>query len=87
MQSTQLYLDLTYQGLLLVLLLSLPAVIASTIVGLLVGLFQAVTQVQDPSIGYGIKLVAVMGALIWTVRVFGPELTRFGQLILQTIAR
>lgn len=51
---------------LLVLYLSLPVVIVTTVIGLLVGLFQALTQIQDQSFAFGLKLVAVILVLLMT---------------------
>jgi type III secretion protein S len=48
------------QALILVLWLSLPAVLTASIVGLAIAFLQAVTQVQDQTISFGVKLVAVI---------------------------
>ena len=47
------------QGLLLVLLVSLPVTVVSAVVGLLVSLFQAVTSLQDQTVSQGLKLLVV----------------------------
>ena len=49
----------------LVLLLSLPALAVATIVGFVVGLLQAVTQIQDQTLPQSIKLVAVLVTLMF----------------------
>ncbi len=79
-------LDLTYQALILVLLLSLPAVCVSAIVGLLIGLLQAVTQIQDQSIAQAPKMIAVVITIILTASWAGGELHNFGQKLLHDIA-
>ena len=56
--------DATQRGLMLVLLLSLPAVLTAAAVGLLVAIFQATTQIQDQSIAQALKLVAVILVLL-----------------------
>ena len=48
----------------LVLLLSLPPLAVATIVGFVVGLLQAVTQIQDQTLPQTIKLVAVLATLL-----------------------
>jgi type III secretion protein S len=63
------------EALFLAALVATPAVIASVIVGLLMAVLQAATQIQDQSIGQGLKLGAVilvlavaggwMGALVY----------------------
>ena len=44
----------------LVLVLSFFPVLVATIVGLIVGLFQTVTQIQEQTLPFGIKLIAVI---------------------------
>lgn len=77
--------DLAYQALILTLWLSLPAVATSAIVGLLVGLLQAVTQIQDQSLSYVSKLVAVFVVIALTARWMGGELFQFGENLFHLI--
>lgn len=51
------------EGLYLSLLLSLPALISSLVVGAVVGLFQAATRLQEQSLSVVPRLVAVMLAV------------------------
>ena len=44
----------------LMLTLSIFPVLVATIVGLIVGLFQTVTQIQEQTLPFGIKLIAVI---------------------------
>lgn len=44
----------------LILKLSLFPVAVATVVGLVVGLFQTVTQIQEQTLPFGIKLIAVI---------------------------
>ncbi|ATS23142.1 hypothetical protein PK69_13110 [Xanthomonas phaseoli pv. phaseoli] len=48
----------------LVLLLSAPAIITATVVGIAMGLFQTVTQLQEQTLPFGVKLIAVLGCLL-----------------------
>lgn len=57
-------------SLVLVLILSAPPLIVAAIVGLTVGLMQAVTQIQDQSLPLVFKTIAIMVCLV----VFGPML-------------
>lgn len=72
-------LDYSYRALMLVAVLAMPAVITAAAVGLLVGFTQAITQVNDSSIGQAAKLVATLLVLILTVRWMGNELVVFAQ--------
>jgi len=51
--------ELIKQAMLLVLMLSLPPIFVASIVGILFSLFQAVTQLQEQTLSFGIKLIAV----------------------------
>ncbi len=63
MYSSEIY-QLSYQALLLILLLSGPPIIISTILGLFVAIFQAATQIQEQTLSFMVKLVAVILTLL-----------------------
>ena len=63
MFSTQVV-QLAYQGLLLILILSGPPILISMLFGLLVAIFQAATQIQEQTLSFTIKLVAVILTLM-----------------------
>ena len=75
-------LGVVQEGLLLVLLLSAPPLLASLLVGLVVGVVQAATQVQDQTIAFVPKLVVVMLVLIAMGPALGGQLVRFAQAVL-----
>ena len=58
--------QMTTQGLGLVLLISLPITAVAAIVGLLVSLVQAITSLQDQSVSQGLKLLIVTLVLFFT---------------------
>lgn len=66
--------DLTHKALILVLLLSLPPILTASVVGLLVSLMQAVTQIQDQTLSFGVRLVAVVLTLLFMVNWMGHEI-------------
>ena len=59
MYSTEIY-QLSYQALLLILLLSGPPILISTALGLVVAIFQAATQIQEQTLSFMVKLFAVI---------------------------
>ena len=63
--------ELTYQALLLILILSGPPILISMIFGLIVAILQAATQIQEQTISFTVKLVAV----IVTLMLMGPWLS------------
>ena len=75
--SEEQFIYFTSQSMLLVLYLSLPVVVATTVIGLLAGLFQALTQIQDQSLAFGLKLVAVVIVLLMTGGWVGQELLNY----------
>jgi len=85
MLNTDYILQVVREGLYLVLLVSLPPVLASLVVGLLVSLIQATTQIQDQTLTFVPKLVAVLAALAVAGPWIGAQLVRFTQLVLHGI--
>jgi type III secretion protein S len=77
-------LDLTSKALMLVLILSMPPIIAATIMGLLVSLLQALTQVQEQTLSFAVKLVVVTAVLLLTMPWVGAELLSFTNYIFDT---
>jgi type III secretion protein S len=64
MYSTEIY-QLSYQALLLILLLSGPPILISTMLGLMVAVFQAATQIQEQTLSFMVKLFAVILVLMF----------------------
>jgi type III secretion protein S len=56
--------NLTSHAMILCLLVSLPVVLVSAVVGLLVSFVQAITSLQDQAISQGAKLIAVVITLL-----------------------
>ena len=56
--------QLSYQALLLILILSGPPILISTVLGLFVAVFQAATQIQEQTLSTMVKLVAVVVTLL-----------------------
>jgi type III secretion protein S len=75
------------QALGLVLMLALPSVIVIAVAGLIVALVQAVTQVQESSIGFGIKLIAGVAVIAVTSQWMGNALYNFIESIFTAIPR
>ena len=73
------------EALLLVLLISAGPMLVSVLVGLVVSLFQATTQIQEQTLTYVPKLVAVF----LTLAIAGPwmlsQAVRFAAMILDSI--
>ena len=73
--------QLTYQALILILLLSGPPIIISMILGLMVAVFQAATQIQEQTLSFTVKLFAVILTIIILGGWLGAQILRFAQTI------
>lgn len=80
-------LSLGREAIVLALLLSGPPLGAALLVGLLTGVAQAATQVQEPSLGVVPRLVAVLGALAVAAPWIGARLLRFAGDCLALVPR
>ncbi|GAA0780606.1 type III secretion system export apparatus subunit SctS [Castellaniella ginsengisoli] len=65
------------QALYLTLWLSLPPIAVAAIVGTLFSLFQALTQIQEQTLSFAIKLIAVFITLLLTARWLSGELYNY----------
>ncbi|MBL8949399.1 MAG: flagellar biosynthesis protein FliQ [Myxococcaceae bacterium] len=65
------------QALYLVLIASAPAVLMSLVVGFLIAVFQATTQIQEQTLSFAPKVVIVFGVLALAGSWIGTQLLRF----------
>lgn len=79
---TQLVIDLLW----LVLLLSLPTVIVASVVGVMVSLVQTLTQIQDQTLQFLIKLLAVCGVIVATYHWTGDNLFNYTNMVFEQIS-
>ncbi len=82
MFSSEIY-QLTYQALLLILILSGPPILISTALGLFVAIFQAATQIQEQTLSFTVKLFAVIITLLLMGGWLGAQILQFANSILQ----
>ena len=76
---------LASEALYLVLLVSAPALVVALAVGLVLGLLQAVTQVQEQTLSFVPKLVAVALVLSATGTWMSGEIVRFTDTLWRAI--
>lgn len=76
--------SLTKQSLFLVLILSAAPVLVSLVVGLLVSILQATTQIQEQTLTFVPKLVAIMLTLVFAGPWMMTQAVRFVTAILET---
>ena len=80
-------LQFTANGLLLVLVMSLPPILAATLVGTLVSLLQALTQIQEQNIAFVAKLVVIVFVLYFTATWLGVEMFNYTERIFERIGK
>jgi len=78
---------LAVEALVLTLQLSAPLVGAAALIGLLFGFLQAVTQLQDQTTTFAIKLVVVVAVLMLLLPWMGVQLTTYGERVFEMIVQ
>jgi len=84
--TSELVLRAVREGLLLVLLLSAPPLLASLLVGLVMSVLQAASQIHDQALAFVPKLAAMVLVLLVLGPVLGAQVVRFSQALLLAIA-
>jgi type III secretion protein S len=79
--------QLTADALMLTLLLSLPPILVATFVGLIVSLLQAITQIQEQTLSFAVKLICVAVVILMTAAWVSSEMFTYTQRILSGVAR
>jgi type III secretion protein S len=79
--STVDVIQLTKEALWLVLALSAPPILAASVVGLLVAFLQAATQLQEQTLVYSVKFIAIVVTLFLTASILGGTLYHYSDRI------
>ncbi len=79
--------DLAREAIYVLLVVSGPMMIVGLGVGLIVSLFQALTQIQEMTLAFVPKIVAIFLTLLVTLPVAGQQLSGLMQLISEKIIR
>jgi type III secretion protein S len=82
MFTTEIY-QLAYRALLMILILSGPPILISMAVGLFVAILQAATQIQEQTLSFTVKLIAVIFTLILMGGWLGGQIVQFTNTIFQ----
>jgi type III secretion HrpO family protein len=65
--------------LIIVLRLSLVPIIVATVIGLIVSLLQALTQIQEQTLGFAVKLIAISLTIMFSASWMGAEILLYTQ--------
>jgi len=69
--------QISHEAILLIIFTSLPAIIASLAIGLLVAVFSATTQIQEATLSFAPKMIVVYIAIAATGGWVGSLMLRF----------
>lgn len=75
--------QLAYQALLMILILSGPPILISMAVGLFVAILQAATQIQEQTLSFTVKLIAVVFTLLLMGGWLGAQIVQYTNTIFQ----
>lgn len=75
--------QLAYQALLLILILSGPPILISMFIGLFVAVLQAATQIQEQTLSFTVKLIAVIFTLLLMGGWLGGQILQYASTIFQ----
>jgi len=79
-------LDYAQLCLVLVLQLSLVPIVVATVIGIIISLLQALTQIQEQTLGFAVKLIAISLTLLACASWMGSSLLLYTQGIFNNIA-
>ncbi len=65
------------EAMVLVMLLSMPPIVVASVVGIAVSLLQALTQVQEQTLSFAIKLIAVAATIAAMAGFLGNEMLTY----------
>jgi len=78
-------LDIVQSAIWTVLVASAPAVVAAMLVGISIALLQALTQVQEITLTFVPKIVAILLALVLTGPFIGAQIYAFSEVVFQRV--
>ena len=79
-------LDYAQTCLIIILRLSLIPIIVATVIGIIVSLLQALTQIQEQTLGFAVKLITISITLLAASSWMGSQLLLYTQNIFKDIA-
>ncbi len=71
--------QITNEAILITILVSLPAILLSLLIGVAVAIFSATTQIQEQSLSFVPKMIAVFAVIAITGPWIGATMMRFAE--------
>lgn len=83
--SPEVILEISKEAILTLLLMSLPLLLVALLVGLTISLFQALTQIQEPTLSFVPKIIAIFVTLFLSLGYMGDKMNHFTEEIVNQI--
>ena len=83
--DAQTAIDIGREGIMMTLLMASPILTAGMVVGLSIGLFQALTQIQEQTVSFVPKIVAMVMALSFTLPWLVTRMVEYSQQLIRNI--
>ena len=81
------YADITHQAIKVALMISAPMLIGALIMGILVSLFQAVTQINEQTLSFIPKILVIVAALVFFAPWMSYTMTTFTKELFLSIPK
>lgn len=81
------YADITHQAIKVALMVSAPMLIGALVMGILVSLFQAVTQINEQTLSFIPKILVIVAALVFFAPWMSDTLTTFTKDLILNIPK
>ena len=78
--------DMAREGIITLVLVAAPVMIVGLRVGVVIGLLQAVTQVQEATLVYVPKILAIFATLLFAFPFMGSQLASYWMRVMERIA-
>lgn len=79
--------DIAHQGVKIALMISSPMLIGALLMGIIVSIFQAVTQINEQTLSFIPKILVIVGALVIFSPWMSDTLTNYTKEIFLTIPK
>ena len=77
--------QIAYESLIVLLKLSLPLLLVALVVGVIISLIQALTQIQEPTISFVPKIISVFITILFTLQYMGAVFSDYMEKIISHI--
>lgn len=81
------YADITHQAIKVALMVSAPMLIGALVMGILVSLFQAVTQINEQTLSFIPKILVIVAALVFFAPWMSDTMTTFTKDLILNIPK